>query len=351
MTAVSRLLQDIDQAMATRPEAQRSGAVTQVARLFTAQAASFSEEQVDLFDAVLGRLAANAGPAARLDLSQMIAPVANAPYGVVRQLAMDDIQVARPVLTQSPRLSDKDLIAVAAARGRDHMLALTERPNLAEPVTDYLVVKGDSVVSHGLAGNTTARFSTRGMGLLVTRAMRDEALQGALGLRRDIPADLAATLADAARENARRRLMERPSAAALAAAAPQQTPPDTLSEAAMMISGLAASGRLTEARLAAFAAQRALPETVCALSALGNLSTDAVEQMLMGQDRDALLVLGRSQSWSWSTIRALIGLRPAQEQAADMIARAKASYENLSPATAQRVVQFMRLKDRQQSGG
>ncbi len=207
MSTVSKVLSDLDQAMAARSDDQRATTAARVADLFVNSAGQYSEEQIDMFGAVLGRLAANVAVPGRVQLSERLADVANAPTGIIRQFALDEIAIARPVLTRSPRLSDQDLIAVASSKGHSHMLAITERPHLAEPVTDYLVVKGDRVISHGLAVNQTARFSRRGMGLLVTRALTDDSLQSALGQRRDLPDEMQANLAQAVSASAKRRLM------------------------------------------------------------------------------------------------------------------------------------------------
>ena len=141
------------------------------------------DDQVSVFDVVIGRLSRAIELRARIELSERLAPVPNAPSGVVRQLALDEIAVARPVLIGSPRLTDQDLVAVSAAKGRDHMLAITERPNLGEPVTDFLILRGGRVVTHAVAANQTARFSRHGMGVLVMRAVQDDALQATLGAR------------------------------------------------------------------------------------------------------------------------------------------------------------------------
>ncbi len=66
--------------------------------------------------------------------------------------------MARPVLTRSRRLTDDDLVTIAATKGRDHMLAMTARRGLSEPITDYLVLKGDRAIQHAVASNQSARY-------------------------------------------------------------------------------------------------------------------------------------------------------------------------------------------------
>jgi uncharacterized protein (DUF2336 family) len=351
MTTVTTILADLESALASRSEDQKNSTIVRVTDMFSARADEYSPEQVGVFDVVIGRLASGVGVQSRIVLSERLAALGKAPHGVVRQLALDEIVVARPVLTRSAMLSESDLIAVASTKGRDHMLAITERPNLTAPVTDFLVVKGDRVISHALAHNETARFSARGMGLLVTRAFADDALQVALGGREDIPPELMVNLANAGRDSARRRLMKRTAATSqpgrqdeIANSAAADSSVDRTAASAAMRE-LSAKGKLDESALAGFAQRAATDEAVCAISLMAQISLHAAEQAVLGADRDAALVIGKAMGWDWVTVKALVALRPPAERLPHMIERARENYQNLSTATAHRVLQFMRVKE------
>jgi uncharacterized protein (DUF2336 family) len=352
MTTVSTILADLDSALASKSEDRKVRTMTQVTTMFVQRATEYTPEQIGVFDVVIGRLASGVSVQARTDLSERLADLSSAPRGVVRQLALDEIGVARPVLSRSVVLQEQDLITVASTRGRDHMLAITERPGLTEPVTDYLVVKGDRVVSHALANNETARFSGRGMGLLITRAFADEALQSALSVRADIPVELLGNLSNAVRESARRRLLSRTAPAAILSAeqaqpdaGPPPVDPALREAAAAHVQQLVDQGRLNETALAAMASQGDVQKSICALAALTRLSQPAAEQALLGADRDACLVVGKAMDWNFETVKALLTLRPSSEQLPHMLSRAESNFDSLAPATAQRVLQFMRVKD------
>lgn len=352
MTTVTAILADLESALASRSEEQKNNTIMRVTDMFSARADDYNAEQVSVFDVVIGRLASGVTVQSRVELSERLSSLAKAPHGVVRQLALDEIVVARPVLTRSIMLGESDLIAVASTKGRDHMLAITERPDLTTPVTDYLVVKGDRVISHALAHNETAKFSPRGMGLLVTRAFADDALQVALGGRDDIPAELMVNLANAARDSARRRLLNRAAPQAAPGRAQDDTAQIATAEhseerdaASKAMRALAAKGQLDETALAGFAQRAATDEVVCAISVLAKISLHASEQAVLGTDRDAVLVIGKAMGWNWTTVKALIGLRPASERLPHQLERARDNYENLSTATAHRVLQFMRVKE------
>lgn len=351
MSTVKAILADLESAIASHSEDQKAQTMIRVTDLFLARADEYSDDQVSVFDVVIGRLAAGVDVKRRVELAERLADLIKAPHGVVRQLALDELIVARPVLTRSSVLTEQDLIAVASTKGRDHMLAITERPHLTETVTDYLVVKGDRVISTALAKNEGARFSKRGMGLLVTRAFADESLQTALGAREDVPAELMVNLSKATRDSARRRLMTRTAPAALlsrapgAPEAPSETDGEARKEAAALVAALAQADKLDEPALAAFAAKGKLDEAVCALATMVQISTAAAEQSLLGGDRDACLVLGKAMGWGWDTVKLLLSLRPEADNLPHLVARSRSNYESLSQPTAQRVLQFMRVKD------
>jgi Uncharacterised protein conserved in bacteria (DUF2336) len=101
---------------------------------------------------------------------------------------------------------------------------------------------------------------------------------------------------------------------------------------------------LKESDLLDFASGGKLEETVCAMAYVIGLSVSATERMFDGSEADLLLVIGKSQGWSWRTLRALLSLRnPAP--AAHELRKAQGTYDQLSTATAQRVVQFLKARE------
>ena len=105
--------------------------VRRVTDLFLLSADGFSGEQIELFGDVLERLIktieirALADVSARVALAEMstqLASVKQAPAGVIRRLARhDEIAVARPVLTESARLTPEDLVELAQTKGEQHL--------------------------------------------------------------------------------------------------------------------------------------------------------------------------------------------------------------------------------------
>jgi uncharacterized protein (DUF2336 family) len=187
MIPVLRLMQDLERAIAIGSTGRNEATLRRVTDLFLLDAPLFTDEQIRIFEGVIGRLVAAAGTRARAELALRLAEAAHAPPGVIRALAHDEIAVAHPILVHSPRLADEDLIAVAAARGRDHLRAIARRKALAEPVTDLLVARGDGPAMRAMAANTGARLSAEGAAALVDRARFDDDLRQWLARRTDLP--------------------------------------------------------------------------------------------------------------------------------------------------------------------
>src|ERR1700687_277652 len=188
MTGSLSLLDELEAVMATGTIARRIEILTSVTDLFINGAPHFSEDQVGVFDDVMVRLMVTIEAKARAKLAQRLAPIANAPSNVIYLLASDDdIEVARPVLTRSERLSEHTLLATAASKSQQHLYAIAQRDALSEAVTDILVERGDRDVVHAVVKNRGARFSDAGFRVLVTRSDGDDALASEVGMRGDIP--------------------------------------------------------------------------------------------------------------------------------------------------------------------
>src|SRR5262252_1099442 len=96
------LIDELEETLASGSARDRSLMLSRVADLFMHGARRYNAQQISLFDDVLLRLTAEIEMKARAKLAQ--------------RLAFDDaIDVARPVLTYSPRLSEADLTENAGA--------------------------------------------------------------------------------------------------------------------------------------------------------------------------------------------------------------------------------------------
>jgi len=333
---------------------RRARTLQRITTLFLNSADQFNEDHVALFDGVFTRLIEEIESKARAELSNRLAPVSNAPIEAVRRLAKDDdITVAGPVLEQSPRLPDADLVDIAKTKSQAHLLAISGRTGIAEQVTDELVRRGDRHVVRGVADNRDARLSDRSFTTLVNQAEEDGILAEKVGMRPDIPPRLFRDLLLKATEVVQQRL--------LAAAKPDTqaeirrvlvrvsnevataTSRD-FSAAEYLIETLNKQGRLNEAALVDFASTGKYEEMLAALSRLCVVPIDVVDRLMGGDRPDPILILCKSAGWEWPTVKALIMARPGKGASSTGLDTAFSNFERLSPATAQRVMRFWQAR-------
>jgi uncharacterized protein (DUF2336 family) len=336
-----------------------------VTDLFVAGSRRYSREQIVLFDDVLQQLSAEIELKARANLSCRLAGMNTAPPKLIRVFAFDDaIEVAGPVLTNSPQLSDEDLVKNAETKSQKHLHAIAQRLKLSESVTDVLVERGNRRVVRSVAGNPGARFSLAGYGKLTARARYDRKLTLAVGQRSDIPRQYFLKLLENASAAVRAKLE---AANPMAAAAIRDAVGDVAvamqyetREASSAYATAARDARrrftghqVTEHNVHAPAQAQEFEKTVIALAKLGRFPIDLVERALLDEGEDMVLVLARAAGCSWITAKQLLLMyaarRPLQP---DDLTRTYERYERLSPGTAQRVVQFhlRRAKRRAEAG-
>jgi uncharacterized protein (DUF2336 family) len=350
------LIPELEDVVQHGSRARRSDILQRVTALFRDGASRYDDAQVDLFGDVFSLLIEQIESQARAELAQHLAPLPNAPAKILRRLAGDDdIAVAAPVLTLSPRLSDTDLIDIAARKGQEHLRAISARRALGEAVTDVLVRRGDRDVARSVAGNRGARISPAGFFNLVERAASDGMLAETVGARPDIPPSMFRVLLEQATAIVHRRL--------LAVAAPQirssigdvlakvsedvgaRVGPRDYRAAQRIILGLSQAGGLNQAALVGFCGEGKHEEVVVALAALAKVQIEIVDRAMEGDRLDPALILCKAANLSWPAVRAAILLRSAGLGigASDLDA-AKVNYGRLSASTAQRVVRFWQVR-------
>src|SRR5215472_8782890 len=176
------LIDELERALASGTSDQRIHTLARITDLFVIGAETYSDEQIDVFDDVMLKIAARIEAKSLARLSTRLAPLPNAPKRTVKELAFhDDMTVARPVLVASERVDN------ARSKSQQHLLAISVRKSLSEATTDVLVERGDREVVRSVASNSGARFSNAGFLRLVTRSTGDDVLATRVGSRSDIP--------------------------------------------------------------------------------------------------------------------------------------------------------------------
>lgn len=352
MTAAHSLLTEIEGTFSNGSPDKQAEILRRVTDLFLAGSSQYSNEQVDLFDGVISRLAEHIESQARAELAYRLAPVDNAPATTVRALALDDsIDVAGPILAQSRRLSDEDLLAVAENNRQDRLLAISKRKALSENISDVLVTRGNRDVVLSVTRNEGARFSDAGYGQLVARSIDDEVLAICVGLRKDIPRQhFQALIAKASEVVLEKLAADHPLKAAevqkvLTGITGQQVTAKKTDDGKMAATFDAArlSGQSPDAVVYEFASTGKFAETVAALSALSRTPRELVESVMSDRrgDNDFALLLSKAAGLSWPTALQICILRRGPGGLPPLaIEAARRNFEKLQTETAQRVVGF-----------
>ena len=122
MQAHASLIRELEESIRGGSHDHRVLTLRRVTDLFVHRAEQYDEEQVKLFDGVIGQLAAEIEKSALSELVSRLAPIANAPIAVIHSLARnDEISVSGAVLTQSVRLGESDLIERSRAQRARHI--------------------------------------------------------------------------------------------------------------------------------------------------------------------------------------------------------------------------------------
>src|SRR6516225_5420844 len=279
MPAVPSRIPELEAVVQNGSPRRREQALRRITALFLDGAGAFNDEHVRLFDDVFNYLIEEIEAKARAELSDRLAPVGNAPGRLIGRLARDDdISVAGPVLRQSGRLGDSDLVEIAETKSQAHLLAISGRPGIAETVTNVLVRRGDRDVARRVAENRGALLSEASFTTLVAKSEDDDVLAEKVGQRPDIPPSLFRALLLKATAVVQQRL--------LAAASPEiqteirsvlarvskevasKSGPRDFAEAQRAIEVLRRRGELTEAKIVEFANATRYDEMVAGLSEL-----------------------------------------------------------------------------------
>lgn len=116
----------------------------------------------------------------RKALSEKLAHADWAPVVLINMLALDEIEIARPVLTSSPILQDDDLLRVMIEASIEHQIAVARRPQISGRVADAVIERGQPAVLTALATNRTADLSVDNVRRLVEHSRRIAALRAPL---------------------------------------------------------------------------------------------------------------------------------------------------------------------------
>jgi uncharacterized protein (DUF2336 family) len=356
--ASAELITELDDAIRDGSPERRAQMLRQVSHLFLANASRIDERQTAVFGDVLLRLIARTEPSEHVLLSATLCGLTSAPREVIGLLARhEQAAVAVPVLLKSEALPESDLIEIADLGGQQHLLAISGRKTLGEPLTDALLKRGEVTVYRALARNVGARFSDQSCLKLATAAERDGDIADALAARPYLPIKVLHDLVSGATKAAPARLPEKapPRTCEKIREVVESTPaggnaeapePIDYSESKSRVLALSHAGKLGDQAVNRFAVHGPPASLVAALALLTDTAVETIEPLLKEGDCYGLIVACRAARLDWQTTSTVIdGRRHAGRLTQEEIEQAKTLFETLSLSVAQRTIRWGSVRD------
>jgi uncharacterized protein (DUF2336 family) len=352
-THLHRLLE-----LAKEPSSEkRRELLRDVTDLFLESASLYSDSERGHFGAIIGKVAADMEIAVRQHLAETLADEGSAPPDLIAQLAHDDISVARPILTKSLVLRETDLLSVAQTRGQDHLASLAQRPTVTASVSDVLVSRGDDRVLMNLVENTTAELSRAAIETIVDRSEKNDALQGPLIARPDLPIDLLQDMflfvSKTVRAQALTRLQGVSEASVERALADakvrfSKTILDigtTENKAEAYVADKHRKRELNEGALVQMLRSGMLAEFICGLAKLSELDAKTTRRIVLNRNIEAIAIVCKSARFdraTFSAIALLVDATPARSvsQTYDILSL----FDKIPPDVAQRTMRFWKIR-------
>ena len=352
MSTFRSAVTELEIALRSGSPGKRTEALLRVNDIFASEAESLSKDEMSTFDDILGYLVGHLEQQALAELSQRLAPIKKGPPRIIQKLGSHDaIEVAGPILTNSPLLTDQDLIEITKTKGQAHQLRIAARPQLAEAVTDALIDQGNSEVVHTVAGNKGAKFSDTGFTKLAVLADGDDRLSSIVANRSDVPPRVFRDILTRASETVREKLLAtapRESREALkkvlSEVSDQISTGQTVkhyARAQKFVSSFSQDTPLTKRKLLEFARSKKPDEVVATLVALTAIPIELVDQLFYGSEPRGLMTLCKLFALEWDSVREILLISPSRNGLAqEGLAALEADYQAIAPQMAQRIIRF-----------
>lgn len=351
-------LQNLVELARETSDERRRQLLQEVTNLFFGAGDVLSDAQRGLFGDVMTKIMPDVEAQARKSLAEQLAKVPNAPVEVIRSLANDAIDIARPVLTESPVLKDADLLAIIESKGQEHLLSVSQRAQVSETVSDRLVDKGDDVVVESLIKNKGAELSHQTFDKVATRAETSERLQAPLVERADAPPDVLHRVFWVVPIELRKKILSATSklddkdldrllaeSEAQAARELAERLAKSEDEAEQFITGKEVFGKLNQALLIELLRQNDLLHFVAGFARLAKMDTATVRFILADRNGEAAAIACKAIGLHWAHFSNLMLLvRRGKNLAEAEHKKLVDLYNKLPEETAQRTLRFWRLR-------
>jgi len=174
--------------------AGRRRLATRFGHAFFSHSTDFSGEERSIALDIMMALLRDAELEIRRELSHHLSSEPTAPHAMVLMLANDVIEVAQPVLLNSPVLTEDDLMNIITKREMEHRAAIAHRSGLTPRLTDTLVKGREPEVSRALISNISVQLPKQIIEALAAQAADRFDLAELLVNRNEVTPELATHL-------------------------------------------------------------------------------------------------------------------------------------------------------------
>lgn len=350
--------QDLTQIAAERSPEKRLELLRRVTDLYFEGIGTHEPSEAYLFNEIMDRIVDQFSRDMKREVAASLAIQPDFPTNIVRKLASeDDIEIARPVLSNAFSLSNDDLVELAMRGSQAHLTAIAARASLPEEVTDVLVDRGETGVVHAVTANHGARFSERGMDRLLGRCADDVDLRELLVERPDLSPRVVEKLVPILSESLVKKLAERGHevngalppdmvhALRQRFTAAMQTRKENILHISVVIDQIRNGRVKLDDAVRQIVESGRLLDAAAILSTFARLDRDYMFKLLLNGEMQTVLVLCRSLELTWPPVDSLLAARATKHRTRyHSDPKVRAGYEAIDLAVAQRTMRFLRVR-------
>ncbi|SNY90142.1 hypothetical protein SAMN04515647_0288 [Cohaesibacter sp. ES.047] len=328
-----------------------------VADMFFDGAELHTDHEAILFRDIVLKMLNDVGAEGRAIFSERASKEPTLPIEIARNLAQDDVEIAAPVLKNSPVLTDEDFVALSQTLSPAHLETIAERESLSGTVTDALIENGTRAVWHKVTQNQSAEITDKGFDTLVDNATDDEILQTSLSSRKDIPEHAAKKLLPLLPPEGKARLAKLfrhdPHAAGdLVAGAQKKFIEHSLSErserieAKVLISQVKQGTRALSDAVSLLAEAQRGSDIIMLLAAIIGLDQAIISNVFYQSNDEPIAILCKSMDLETNAFAKLMNVR--QEKlglSLSAVGRSIAHFKELDVASSQRAMRFVQMRN------
>jgi uncharacterized protein (DUF2336 family) len=309
------------------------------------------------FDGLLSTIASDYSTQIRAQIAKLVAGSLSPFSHTAHRFALDDIEVARPILENYEGLSEDTLLKVVGQKSQDHMMAVTRRRRISEAVSQALVERGDDAVVSSLLTNAKAEIGAEAYGMVARRAETSAVLQAPLVRRAGVPLELLNNLYLKVESDLRREIinkfesvapdeLEAAFARTRAEVSKRYHEPEDFEASKRRVETMARNKTLTPPALVNLMREGPASRTAfkLAFARLADVDYELIERVVEGADLDTAALLCRGSQFDRALFMALaIGLDKSERALGGSEEFARL-YERVPVQAAQRALRFWKVR-------